>query len=313
MPDSPPGPTYFSIATEPRNSVGGGVRWLVGVVAGFVALFILGSYAYLAGFLAAPADWKLAVGEGPRGGFADSLGLWVSFIPAFFIVLLLFRGLHGRPWARLVSWTGRVRWGHMLRAFALVMVGYTLWSGVDYLLFPDDWSDYRLQTDWGAYGVLLVMTLLLCPIQAASEELLVRGYLNLAVANWLRFLPFAPIAAFALTSVVFAALHAANPEAEGQFWPYMLGMSAFGFAMCALLWLEGGLESAIGYHIANNIFVFSLVGYDDPFLPSSALFSEPEVTVSLSDVAWESLALAVFVLLIVMWNRRASRGGRRAA
>jgi len=50
-----------------------------------------------------------------------------------------------------------------------------------------------------------------------------------------------------------------------------------------LLYFEGGIESAIGAHIANNIFVFALLGYEDPVLPNTAFFTLGEPVISWSD------------------------------
>lgn len=307
-PTRPPGRAYLSAATAPPPANTAWWSWALGFVLFVVGYFAAGVALYIFLPELLPDSWTAAVGYGPRGGFAEALLLWLSFVPAMALPFLLWAGLHRLPWRRLVSAWNRVRWGFVLRAFVVVTVGYVLCTAVDYALFPDSYADFRLQTDWGAFAVLLVMTLVFCPIQAASEEVFVRGYLNTALMNWLHVLPGAPWVVFALTSALFASLHLGNPESDGQVLPYMAGTFVFGFGMCVLVWFEGGLESAVGYHIANNIFVFGLVGYDDPTLPSSALLSQPEITVEFSDVAVEVVAMSLFIALILRWNRRSGPG-----
>ena len=306
-----PGSAYFAL---PQGS---GRRlkwwhWLLGLLAIIGLELALGAVVYGLAWVFSPADWQLAKGEGPRGGYADYLALFAVFIPSFVLPLLVWRLWNHLPLARLIAWAGRVRWGYMIRSLVVVAVGYALWTLADVGLNPEDYAEHVWHPDPGGFAVLLLITLLLCPIQASSEELLVRGYANHAVARWLGGSRVAIVLACVITSALFAALHLGNPEGEGQLALYMAGTFLFGLGMCALLWLEGGLESAIGYHIANNVFVFSGLGYADASLPQSALWEAPDIAITATSLAWEALGLVVFVALIVAWNRRADRARRGA-
>ena len=78
-------------------------------------------------------------------------------------------------------------------------------------------------------------------------------------------------------------------------------------AMCVLLYFEGGIESAIGAHIANNIFVFALLGYEDPMLPNTALFTLGEPIIKWHDFAIELGLMGVLISLIIWANRKWGR------
>ena len=162
----------------------------------------------------------------------------------------------------------------------------------------------KVQTDWAVYLNLLLITLLLVPFQATAEEFLCRGYLNQALIKYLR----SPWLVFVITSGGFALLHAWNPEASGQMGPYLASIFLFGMAMCVLLYFEGGIESAIGAHIANNIFVFGLLGYEDPVLPNTALFTLGEPVIEWHDFAIELGLMAILIPLILCANQKWGQG-----
>lgn len=273
--------------------------------------FGLALLVYMIAYLGSPQDWQLFTEEGPRGGYADYLALFTSFLPMFIVPFLVWRYLNGLSMLRLVTVAARIRWSMMARAACVVFIVYAVTTAVEYRLDPDAFEGMARQTDWAGWIVLTLITLVFCPIQAASEEIFVRGYAAhtiVKLASALRINRFIGIwLAYIVTSLCFAWLHAANPEAEGQFWPYMVSTGAYGLAMCVLLHMEGGLESAIGYHIANNIFVFSIFGYADPELPNSAVFWMPDISIVWIDVVIETLWMAALVTVILWWNRRAAR------
>ena len=308
-PPPTPGLAYFDLpGGEGRRT--SGIWFVLGTAVMVAALFILAGIVYWIAFDLSPEGWQQPVGVGPRGGFAEYLALFASFVPIFLAPLLTWRFVHGLPMERLYNAAARVRWGFVGRGFIVAFAGYSLLSLGEWLLVPSSAQDVVRQADWGAFAVLLAITLLLCPVQAASEELLVRGYLNQALVRWTGVQRIgarrAPWVAFGLTSTFFAALHAWNPEAAGQFWPYMILIGVFGIAMCALVWIEGGLESAIGFHIGNNILAFSVLGYADPDLPNSAVWTWPEPLIGAGDVLQELVVLPILVLVLLWWNRRAT-------
>jgi len=199
------------------------------------------------------------------------------------------------------------RWGHLLRTMLIIFIFYITLSLIEYQFFPAEYEGIQFQTDMGAYVGLLLVTLILVPFQAASEEFLTRGYLNLALIKYLK----SPWMVFILTSGGFALLHAWNPEAAGQMGPYLSSIFMFGMAMCVLLYFEGGIESAIGAHIANNIFVFALLGYEDPSLPNTALFTLGAPVIEWADFFIELGMMVVLIALIIWANRKWGRSAHR--
>ena len=234
--------------------------------------------------------------QSPTGLYALLL---LSFLPIFFVILFVYKYLHNLPIKALLTSAARFRWDYLIRTMGIIFVFYVVLSLIEFQLFPSEYEGLKIQTDWSAYFKLLLITLLLVPFQATAEEFLCRGYLNQALIKYLR----SPWIVFAITSGGFALLHAWNPEASGQVGPYLASIFLFGMAMCVLLYFEGGIESAIGAHIANNIFVFGLLGYEDPTLPNTALFTLGEPVIEWHDFAIE-LGLMVVLISLILWANR---------
>ena len=246
----------------------------------------------IVGFVSAP--FLLA---GPTGEY---IFLLATFLPIFIAIPLIYKLWHELPIKALLTSASQYRWGHMWRTIFIIFAFYISLSLIEYQFFPEEYAGMQVQTDMAVYAKLLLITLLLVPFQAAAEEFLCRGYLNQALIKYLR----SPWLVFIITSGGFAALHLGNPESAGQMGPYLASIFLFGMAMCVLLYFEGGIESAIGAHIANNIFVFGLLGYEDPDLPNTAFFTLGEPVIAWSDFAIELAMTAVLIALIIWVNRK---------
>jgi hypothetical protein len=80
----------------------------------------------------------------------------------------------------------------------------------------------------------------------------------------------------------------------------MSGYFFFGFAMCLIVWIDDGLETAIGIHAGNNCFAAIIMNYENSVLPTPSVFltgTDP-VKDSISTV----LVLATLVAIIWFWR-----------
>ena len=234
------------------------------------------------------------------GSTGEYIFLLATFLPIFIAIPLIYKVWHRLPIKALLTSAPQFRWGYMWRTIFIIFAFYISLSLIEYQFFPEEYAGIKLQTDMSVYVKLLLITLILVPFQATAEEFLCRGYLNQALIKYLR----SPWLVFIITSGGFAALHAWNPEAAGQQGPYLASIFLFGMAMCVLLYFEGGIESAIGAHIANNVFVFALLGYEDPDLPNTALLTLGEPVIEWADFAIELCLTAVLISVIIWVNRR---------
>lgn len=281
-----------SIAAYFLPKIGDRRRWWHWVI-GFVAICGL-SFIGIAGLMLGSRRIF------PTNELTIYLDLLLAFIPVFISVPLIYKFWHKRPIKALMTSTQKFRWDYMLRAGFVLVAFFAVASLIEALIFPQEYAEMKVQTDLLKYIPLCLITLVFVPFQAASEEFLCRGYLNQALIKYLR----SPWIVFFLTSAGFATLHAANPEAQGQMWPYLASIFTFGMAMCVLLYFEGGIESAIGAHIANNIFVFGFLGYEDPELPNTAWMTLGAPKINWSDFGLDLVMIAIVTSLILWANKR---------
>ena len=266
-------------------------HWIIGF-----ALICLLSFLGMTGLFLASQNLL------PTNNATIYLDLLIAFLPVFITIPLIYKFWHKRPIIALMTSAQTFRWDNMFRASFVLIAFFGLASLLESIIFPDEYEGLKIQTDLKRYIPLLIITFVFVPFQAASEEFLCRGYLNQALVKYLR----SPWVVFTLTSAGFAALHAANPEAQGQMWPYLASIFTFGMAMCILLYFEGGIESAIGAHIANNIFVFGFLGYEDPHLPNTAWMTLGAPKIGWWDFVLDFVMIAIVTALIIWANRRSA-------
>lgn len=282
-------------------------RWWHWIV-GFVSIFVLFIAPFLIlGFIAGAVgrDFIPLENPGTLSYFATNLA---AFLPLFFGIWFVQKFWHRRSLTQLLTYTQKFRWRFFWNAVLAMTLVYTFQILGEYLLFRDNFKDVYLNPDFAIVVKGLLIVLALIPFQAAAEEFLLRGYLNQALIRYLKN----PWVVFVLTSAVFALLHIVNPEAKGQEIPYLIAIFSFGFAACILLYYEGGLESAIGFHIANNIFAFSLFGYEDPDFPNIAVWNTGKPEIDFMGTLTDVFAIIMVVLLTLWLNRRVKftpRGG----
>lgn len=166
------------------------------------------------------------------------------------------RLLHNRGLASLVSWN---------RRFSLREMGVGCALAALYLAASLGWSaatghlPRRSGVTLDQWALALAPVSVVIFLQAASEELVFRGYLPQQLAA--RFTN--PAVWGLLPSLLFGALHAGNMPGDPAFMPYLIvSASVLGLVMMALVWRTGSLAAAIGFHLVNNIVALTVAGAD---------------------------------------------------
>lgn len=208
--------------------------------------------------------------------------------PAALVGLYLgWKIVHKIPLTALHTAFAKFRWSRALQAFIIMWLVLGTYGFV-----MSRFSDTPLNFVFDAERFLpyAILSLLLLPIQSATEEIVVRGYMNKGLIHWFGN----KWVVFTLTSGLFMVLHLANPEAQagaaaGNLPIVMSGYFFFGFAMCLMVLIDDGLESAIGVHAGNNTFAAIFVNYENSVLPTPSIWqTTPEPT---------SDAVAVIIIL----------------
>jgi membrane protease YdiL (CAAX protease family) len=216
---------------------------------------------------------------------------WVLGLAALLVAVKI----HHRPALSLVSPDLRLDW----RRLAIGALAWLLVVGAGPLLAMvagGPLPPLRLDHDllWFAIG-----SLLLVPLQSASEELIFRGYLTQGLGQVVRN----RAAVALLVALPFAALHG-NIYGPLSIVAYIVLALAFSAVSLG----DGRLELAIGAHSANNVIAFIVAKAS---AEPSLLTGKPEA-VDAAAIALTALRAVLFSILALWLARRLSarrRGG----
>lgn len=189
-----------------------------------------------------------------------------------------------RPLGLLLSVTGRIRWGWLLKCALLALAIYLVVNGISAVLsLAAGARPEPLQPAPGFWWLLLLLVVIV-PLQCASEELVFRGYLAQSVGRWLKH----PAWAILLPVPLFVAGHVYD----------VWGLSSVGImavTMGIVTWRTGGLEAGIALHTVNNCFV--------TFLGMLGLADMNDTTGSPLDLVYELAINALFLAAVFRLTR----------
>ncbi|WP_298917630.1 CPBP family intramembrane glutamic endopeptidase [uncultured Algimonas sp.] len=230
--------------------------------------------------------------------------LMLLTFPAALVGLYLgWKIVHAMPLTKLhTAWSG-FRWTRAAQAFAIMWAVLASYGLIATFIMG---SPPEMVFDASRFLPFAFLSILLLPVQSATEEIVVRGYMNKGLTHWFGN----KWVAFVLTSGLFTVLHLANPEAQagaeaGNLPIVMSGYFFFGFAACLMVLIDDGLESAIGVHAGNNTFVAIFVNYENSVLPT------PSVWQVQADPTSDSIS-TILILCVVLGLLYVTRTRRRA-
>ena len=251
-------------------------RYLMMIVVIFVATNIIGAVPFLIAGLVKSASNLNALSQISSASdflsifnqnFAFALMLF-SFIVGLVTFALLIRPLHGRSFLQTITGSSAFRWKHFCISGGvwIILMGILLFVNIGF-----DSENFTVNNTGTSLITLILLSFLLIPFQAAFEEVIFRGYLMQG------FIVLFPVRIFALlaTAVLFSLMHSMNPEVkEFGFLSVMPQYLAFGLIFGLLTIYDNGIESALGAHAANNIFLCIFVTHKASALQTPALFEQ---------------------------------------
>ncbi|WP_334057593.1 CPBP family intramembrane glutamic endopeptidase [Polaribacter sp. P097] len=212
----------------------------------------------------------------------------IPFAVGLAAVLLWTKYVHQQSLTSLTTSRKKIDWKRVFFAFFLWGTVTTAFLMIDYFASPEN---YQWNFNLNKFLVLLVVAVLLIPLQTSFEEYLFRGYLmqGLGVATKTRWFPLI------FTSVVFGVLHIANPEVSKLGYELLIYYIGTGFFLGILTLMDEGLELALGFHAANNLFTAVLVTAD------WTVFQTDSVLIDMSEPALGAdVYLPVFVIFPIL-------------
>lgn len=274
-------------------------RYLVGVIVIFVAWQIVGMIPLLV-FLGIEMVNGAALTT-DISAMAELLGnnlflflMLISFAVGLVGVIMSSKYLHKQSFTHLTTARKKIDWSRFWFIFiiwGIFSVGSTILS---YYFSPDDYV-YALNVK--PFVILCVIVVVLIPLQTSFEEYLFRGYLmqGLAVTFKNRWLPLI------ITSVGFGLLHGLNPEVDKLGPIMMVFYIGTGLVLGIMTLMDDGLELALGFHAANNMFTALLVTSDWSALQTDALLTytaDPQ-KMAISEIVAPVLIVYPILLLVL--------------
>lgn len=222
----------------------------------------------------------------------DQFGTTVVFIlvvgplsALLFVVWGWTKLVHQQTIRSLTTARKKVDWKRIFFAFFLWGGLTTAMGFADILTRPED---FVWNFDPVKFAILVVVAVLLIPLQTSFEEYLFRGYImqGLGIATKNRAIPLIA------TSVIFGLMHIANPEIGRLGYGLLVFYIGTGFFLGIITLMDDGLELALGFHAANNLFGALLVTADWTAFQTDSLYI---------DTAEPELGLGILVPILIVY------------
>lgn len=211
---------------------------------------------------------RVLFSEEPGNSVLDFVRLNLSIISTLAGLAVAVKLLHRRTLLSLVTPDPPIDWRRIARGAVVWIVLTAAFTAFEHILFPDR---YRLSFNAERFFPFLLPVLVLTPLQAATEELLFRGYLMQALGLLTRRTTLIAI----LSSLAFTGLHLWNPEVERHGVAIMAFYFAFSILLSTIVLRDGRLELAIGLHAVHNMFLALIANNEGSVLKTESILTSP--------------------------------------
>ncbi len=214
-----------------------------------------------------PTDFSL-LGVDPFYGLFMMLFPFVAGLAAF---ALLVKPLHERSFRSTINGSGAFRWNHFFASFLVWTVLSVIYLFAYMKVEP---SNFTLNNNSISLVFISLIALAMIPFQAGLEEFIFRGYLMQGLGALIRYRWFPLL----VTSLLFALMHAMNPEVkEYGFFTMMPQYFVFGLIFGIVAIVDDGIEASIGAHAANNIFLVIMLTHDSSAIQTPAMYKQDTI------------------------------------
>lgn len=191
---------------------------------------------------------------GPLSLMCLGLFFWVYFV-------------HQQSLRSLTTSRTKVDWQRIFFSFSLWGAFIVVTTLLAYYSSPEN---YVFNFKPVPFFIFLFLALILIPLQTSFEEYFFRGYLmqGLGLATNTRWFPFV------FTSIAFGLMHIANPEVGKMGYIILTYYIGTGFFLGILTLMDEGLELALGFHAANNLFGALLLTSDWSAFQTPSIFKD---------------------------------------
>jgi uncharacterized protein len=242
--------------------------YLLGIVL-IISVYLLGSY-----FLILDLQWNFGIESiNSEKEIAGILGnnrflAWLV-VPFLFVALLLVfhtKFVHERTVLSMFSGRNNFDWKRVFFSFFVLFSVLSLFLIIQYLS-----SDSLVfQFDIQKFIPLFFIAIFLLPIQTSCEEILFRSYILQGIKMRTKKNSIAVL----ISGIMFGAIHIGNPEIAKIGYHIIVYYMLVGVFLALVSLFDNGIELALGYHAANNIFAALMVTNNWQAFQTDAVFMD---------------------------------------
>ena len=218
-----------------------------------------------------------------------------TFIGGLAAIYLVIKKIHHQTLLSVTTSRAKVDWKRVFFSFTIWGIFTIITTFYQYFTSPES---FVLNFKPVPFLILFVIATLMLPLQTSCEEYVFRGYLMQGFAN-LSLNKWFPLV---MTSMLFGLMHITNPEVEKMGYLLLVYYIGTGFLLGIMTLMDEGMELALGFHAANNLFGALLVTSDWTVFQTHSIFKD----VSKPSVGFEIFipVLVIFPFLIFIFSKK---------
>ena len=244
--------------------------YFLGIVL-IISLYLLGSY-----FLILDLQWNFGIESFDGISQKEIVRIlgnnrflaWL-IVPFLFVALFLVihtKFVHKRTVLSIFSGRENFDWKRVLFSFSLLFSVLSLFLFIQYLS-----SDSLIfQFDLQKFIPLFFIAIFLLPIQTSCEELLFRSYILQGIKMRTKKNSIAVL----ISGIMFGAIHIGNPEIAKIGYHIIVYYMLVGVFLALISLFDNGIELALGYHAANNVFAALMITNNWQAFQTDAVFMD---------------------------------------
>ena len=259
--------SFIDKAKDGNNSFS---SYLLGIVL-IISFYLLGSY-----FLILDLQWNFGIESFDGVSQKEIVRIlgnnrflaWL-IVPFLFVALFLVihtKFVHKRTVLSIFSGRENFDWKRVLFSFSLLFSVLSLFLFIQYLS-----SDSLIfQFDLQKFIPLFFIAIFLLPIQTSCEELLFRSY----ILQGIKLRTKKNSIAVLISGIMFGAIHIGNPEIAKIGYHIIVYYMLVGVFLALISLFDNGIELALGYHAANNVFAALMITNNWQAFQTDAVFMD---------------------------------------
>lgn len=218
----------------------------------------------------------------------------IYYILSFLLFYFCIRFIHHKKLIIFINTFSKVKWMKIFKGAGLwfALMGFVLL--IELIISPSS-AKFSFNP---SFFTLLILSVIIYSIQASFEEIFFRGYLMQGIGLVTR----KPVIPLLITSALFAVGHFFNGSDVFSGIGVVISMFIFGITLGIITLGENSLETAMGVHIANNIFLTIVINSTGVFGNLPSLFSMGADS-SLIIPSFILLPILLFIVFRKKWDK----------